>query len=332
MSVILLTGGRGFIGSHMLVHLASQHKTDVILCADNETYAARPPLYQHTPANVIHEKIDIRDHLAVHRLMAQYKPKDVIHLAAESHVCRSLTGPKDFITTNVMGTFHLLEEFRAIGGRRFVHISTDEVFGQIKEGTFTEDSPLQPRNPYAASKASADHIVRSYFESYAMDVVTVRMANNFGPNQHPEKLIPKTIRSILTNSPITVHGSGKNSREWLYVLDACAAINHLRFHAKAGGVYCVPGEVEKTNLEMVNLLHKLVTELLPADHFHTRLVHTDDRPTDDCRYAMRTTRPELQDLAIWRSPQDFRSKLKASVRWYIAHIMQFERALHGQVV
>lgn len=326
---ILLTGGRGFIGSHMLVHLCASNPEKTIVCADAETYAARRPLYHRPPKNLVSEKVDLRDHLAVHRLMQKYTPEVCVHMAAESHVCRSITGPKDFITTNVMGTFNLLEEFRACGGTRFVHISTDEVFGQIREGYFSEDSPVLPRNPYAASKASSDLLVRSYVETYGLDAVTVRMANNFGPNQHPEKLIPRTIRSILRREPVTVHGTGKNVREWLWVWDAVNSIAYAVENGKAGRVYCIAGEREMTNLETIDLIFECLREILPADSLSLELTHTDDRPTDDCRYAMKGK--NLHEIKWKRHAQKFEDKFYETVKWYVHAIMRSRgRASHGR--
>lgn len=315
MSTILLTGGKGFIGSHVLQRLCQFYPHHTIINIDAETYAARPPLYLQRPPNLIEEKVDIRDQLAVHRIMRTFKPDACVHMAAESHVCRSITGPKDFVTTNVLGTFNVLEEFRDIGGQRFIHISTDEVFGQIAEGHFSEDSPVLPRNPYAASKASSDLIVRSYHETYGMDVVIVRMANNFGPNQHSEKLIPMTINKILNGQPVTVHGKGDHTREWLYVGDAARGIILAMQKGKSGEIYCLPGELEMQNIAMVKLIHKTINALQPGSRYDLKIEHVDARPTDDCRYAMKATKT-LSELE-WRHMEGFHDKIKHTVRWYI---------------
>lgn len=326
---ILLTGGKGFIGSHMLIYLCATYPEKQIVCVDAETYAARSPLYHRPPHNLVSEKVDIRDQLAVHRIMNKYKPEMCIHMAAESHVCRSITGPKDFITTNVVGTFNVLEEFRACGGQRFVHVSTDEVFGQIAKGFFSEDSPVLPRNPYAASKASSDLLVRSYCETYDMDASIIRMANNFGTNQHQEKLVPRTIIRIMKGLPVIIHGDGKNKREWLWVHDAVDAIWKVLVKGKRGEVYCLPGEKELTNLETVHLVHKLLQRTLPSDNLKFILKHTDDRPKDDCRYAMKSNK--MQDLNWQRNPISFEAKMQATVDWYVHAIMRSGggRALQG---
>lgn len=323
---ILLTGGKGFIGSHMLMKLCSYFPTDQIVNLDFETYAARPPLYLRRPPNLVEVKADIRDQLAVHRVMREFKPEKCVHMAAESHVCRSITGPKDFVTTNVVGTFNVLEEFRDIGGKRFVHVSTDEVFGEIRTGHFTEDSPMLPRNPYAASKASSDLIVRSYCETYGMDAMTVNMANNFGPNQHHEKLIPRTILRILKGKSVIIHGKGDHIREWLYVEDAAQNILKVLEFGKGGDRYCLPGQVEYTNLEMVKEIHAIIHELVPASEHPLNIDHTDDRPTDDYRYAMRGGKMKWD-----YNPMPFSQKLKLTVEWYL-HAMMHRggRAFQGR--
>lgn len=325
---IMLTGGKGFIGSHTLLALCSSFKDKQIINVDAETYAARPPLYLHRPPNMVEEKCDIRDQLAVNRLMRKYKPAHIVHMAAESHVCRSIAGPKDFVTTNILGTFNLLEEFRDVSGGRFVHISTDEVFGEIAEGHFSEDSPVLPRNPYAASKASSDLLVRAYHQTYGMQTITLRMANNFGPNQHLEKLVPRTITHIMEQKPVIVHGTGSNRREWLYVKDAANGIVHALCNGKPGRTYCLPGEIELSNLEMIRMIHKAILHVTPANGYKLELQYTNDRPTDDRRYAMKgdLARQELG----WEPKKSFEVKLRSTVQWYLGAMMhRGRRALHG---
>lgn len=331
MNSIIITGGKGFIGSHMLIRLACQYPERVIVNIDAETYAARPPLSDTMPENILHEKIDIRDQLAVHRIMKRYSPEACVHMAAESHVCRSITGPKDFITTNVMGTFNLLEEFKESGGERFIHISTDEVFGEIRVGQFNEDSPMLPRNPYAASKASSDLLVRAYHETYNMDTVTLNMANNFGPNQHYEKLIPRTIQRIMERKPIIVHGRGDHIREWLWVDDSCDAIMAALKLGRAGERYCLAGERETTNLKMMEMVFLLVNERFAAsDKFD--ITHTNDRPTDDFRYSMSSAKANA--ILGWAPMKalTFREKLKMTVDWYLDDMKRSSKGLapHGR--
>lgn len=328
MNTIMITGGKGFIGSHTLIDLCATYPNDRIVNVDADTYAARPPLYLHRPPNLVEEKVNIADQLAVNRLMRTYEPNSVIHMAAESHVCRSIAGPKDFIMTNVVGTFNMLEEFRHVSRGRFVHVSTDEVFGEIAEGHFTEDSPVLPRNPYAASKASSDLIAKAYQHTYDMNIVNLRMANNFGPNQHLEKLIPRTITHILEQKPVIIHGDGSHSRQWLYVKDAVEGIMRALITGKRGQVYTLPGEIEMTNLEMVKRIHKAILLLTPANGYKLELMHTDDRPTDDCRYAM-TGDIAHRDLG-WSPVGKFDNKLIHTVRWYLNAMMhRGRRALHG---
>ncbi len=331
MKTILITGGKGFIGSHLLIELCAQHPKAQIISCDSETYAARPPLWIRKPSNLIEEKIDIRDQLAVHRLLNKYQPTLIVHAAAESHVCRSITGPKDFMTTNIMGTWNLLEEYRMLKGkRRFVHISTDEVFGHLKEGRFNERSPMNPRSPYASSKSSADMVAQSYFSTYHMDIVTVNMSNNFGPNQHPEKLIPHAIINILMDKPVVVHGKGDHVRDWLFVGNAVLGIMKAIERGRPGERYCLGGGTEMKNIDVVKDVYKCIQMLQPADGFKLKLKHTNDRPTDDVRYALNTEKAQ-KDLNWVPGSKDFLANLLHTVEWY-SHAMLFGGggALHGR--
>lgn len=330
MNTILLTGGKGFIGSHVLIALTRRYPKHKIVVADAQTYASRPPLYIHRPPNVVDEKVDIRDHLAVHRLYSKHKPTVTVHMAAESHVCRSITGPKDFATTNIMGTFNLLEEHRASGCGRFLHISTDEVFGEIRKGKFNEESPMRPRSPYAASKAGSDLLVRSYHETYDTDTVTVNMSNNFGPNQHPEKLVPRTIINILQGKEVIVHGKGNHIRDWLYVEDAAHGILQALEVGVEGESYCLGGEWELTNLEMIKTIHRLIQSDEP--HIKLKLKHTNDRPTDDFRYALEIEKAR-EHLGFAPRFAIFDDLLKTTIDWYRHAILHSEGgALHGRGV
>jgi dTDP-glucose 4,6-dehydratase len=333
LKTILVTGGKGFIGSHVIMNLLKNEKARIVI-ADAETYAARKPLYLFKSDNVIEEKVDIRDHLAVHRLYSKYKPHTTIHMAAESHVCRSITGPKDFATTNMLGTFHVLEEHRSNKGKRFVHVSTDEVFGEIKEGLFTELSPLKPRSPYASTKAASDLLVKSYFHTYGMDAVTVNMSNNFGPNQHAEKLVPRTIINIISGKQVVVHGKGNHVRDWLYVEDAAEGIRAAMNHGKPGEGYCLGGHKELTNLAMIREIYQAVKILQPTIG-KLNLKFTNDRPTDDFRYALGITKAyEHLDWipGVTRHGEPaFHDNLIKTCEWYIhAMLHGGDVALHGR--
>lgn len=313
---ILVSGGKGFIGSHMVDLLCRRYTEAEVINIDAETYAARPPLNEVAPPNLRDIKIDIRNRDAVRKVMKAARPDLCFHLAAESHVCRSIRGPEDFVTTNVLGTFNMLEEFRneAPWGR-FIHVSTDEVYGQALTGQFTEISPLRPRNPYAASKAGGDMLVRAYSETFALDVRTIRMANNFGPNQHEEKLIPRTISHMIQGLPVIVHGKGNHIREWLHVSDACYGILLAAIKGSAGGVYCLGGSREMTNLDMIQHVANCIAQICPDMGFNLSLKHTDDRPTDDFRYAMdgKMTRHILE----WAPSPNFNDQLFSTVKSYV---------------
>lgn len=315
MRTILLTGGSGFIGSYVLSVLCKFYPDYNIVNCDARTYAARAPLYIQKPANLIEEVADIRDQLAVHKLYTKYKPTITIHMAAESHVCRSIAGPRDFATTNLMGTFNLLEAHVAAGGGRFLHVSTDEVFGEIRQGSFTENSPLRPRSPYAATKAGSDMLVKCYQETYGLDAVIVNMSNNFGPNQHEEKLVPRTILHILQGKPVVLFGKGNHVRDWLWVGDAAAGILAALQNGQAGHRYCLGGEHELTNKQMVLQIFEAIKTVQPADNVKLKLEYTNARPTDDFRYSLDVTKAK-QDLGWEPSPEQFQENLCMTTRWY----------------
>lgn len=324
---ILVTGGCGFIGSNLIKRLTK--KTGIqFINIDAHTYAARPPMYKKKPANLINEKVDIRDQLSVKRVMEKYRPDHIIHLAAESHVCKSILGPKDFVTTNINGTWNLLEEFKELWKNepqkhRFTHVSTDEVFGQLgKTGQFTEQSAIAPRSPYAASKASSDHLVQAYHTTYGLDVVITNCSNNFGPNQHAEKLIPKTIQSILRGDQVEIYGTGKQVRDWIYVEDHCAAIELLAAKGKSGERYCIGGDTEHSNLEMVSIISLLMTTMFGRGKYEAKIVHTDSRPTDDYRYALDSSK--LKRLGWKTNNNDFTRNLQNTIMWYYDRLILAE--------
>lgn len=335
MSNVVVTGGSGFIGSNLIAALAQHHANFNIINLDVETYAARPPIY--SGPKVLHHKIDIRDQAAVRTVMEYHKPSFVFHLAAESHVCRSIAGPKDFITTNVLGTFNVLEEFRRHGSGTFVHVSTDEVYGEADgDEEFDEQSPYRPRSPYAASKAASDLLAEAWHETYGITVAKINMCNVFGPNQHPEKLIPMTITKILEQKDVIIHGDGTHSREWMYVGNAVDGIIKASQFMRNNEAYA-PGIAKFTlgtgvrleNMAMVNMIHRMVREALPELNLPLNMKLTDDRPTDDKGYAVDSSNA-IKSLAWDSGAGAFQAHLNNTVRWYISAMMDGEGvAKHG---
>lgn len=321
---ILVTGGCGFIGSHLVKHLCDTRPTDKIINIDAMTYAARPAMYVDRPPNLVEQMVDIRDQAAVARIMDHYSPVIVYHLAAESHVCRSIAGPRDFITTNVVGTFNLLQEFtrlRPRGMGKFVHVSTDEVFGEIESGQFDEQSPLAPRSPYSASKASAECLVKAWHHTYGLNTTVINMCNVFGPNQHEEKLIPMTIKKIMSRGSVIVHGKGDHSREWLWVGDAIDGIANA-FTAKPGSRFGLGSGDERTNMQIINAIH----ELIPDKKLH--LQFSDARPNDDKRYAI-SAKKASKEMG-WAPTLTFEVRLKQTIDWYCDSIISGRDAHHGR--
>lgn len=324
---IIVTGGSGFIGSHLLLALCKQYPDYSIVNVDIETYAARRPLYVAKPKNLHHEKLDIRDSLGVHRLYEKFQPEATIHLAAESHVCRSITGPRDFATTNLLGTFNLLEAHHSTKGLKFVHVSTDEVFGHIRSGKFNEHSPMLPRSPYSASKAGSDMMVQAYHHTYGMDTCTVNMSNNFGPNQHEEKLVPQTISKILLGRPVTIHGRGDHVRDWLWVGDAVDGILRAFMHGRPGESYCLGGNKELTNMDLVREISSAINFMQGPTSY--TIEHKNDRPTDDFRYALDTTKAE-RELAWSPNIKKFRNRIMKTVQWYAHAMISSGAVTHGR--
>ena len=326
---VLVTGGAGFIGTSVVRHLLAAGAGVVNL--DKLTYAgSNPPLGAlGEGGRYALEVADIADRDALARIFAQHRPDAVMHLAAETHVDRSIDTPDDFIATNLVGTFSLLEAARTywegLAGEakarfRFHHISTDEVFGSLAktEARFHEDTPYRPNNPYAASKAGADHLARAWHRTYGLPVVTTNCSNNYGPWQFPEKLIPLMILNALEGKALPVYGAGDNIRDWLYVGDHAAALWLVLRQGRLGETYNVGGGEERSNIELVRLLSRLLDEALPQSPHrpHERLIaFVEDRPGHDLRYAMDDTK--LRRELGWRPSETLESGLRRTVRWYL---------------
>ena len=327
MATILITGGAGFIGSHVVRRFVRNHPDTRIVNLDALTYAGNlenlvdiqdAPNYQFS-------KVDIRDAAAVEACFAKYQPDAIIHLAAESHVDRSITDPMAFVETNVVGTVNLLNAARDlwgenVAGKRFYHISTDEVFGALgAEGFFTEETAYSPNSPYSASKASSDHFVLAYHETYGMPVVISNCSNNYGPNHFPEKLIPLMIHNILEGKPLPVYGDGKYTRDWLYVEDHAAAIETVFLEGQNGETYCIGGWNEWQNIDLVRLLCNLMDARLgkPAGTSQGLITFVKDRPGHDLRYAIDATK--IHRELGWKPAETFETGLAKTIEWYLAN-------------
>ncbi|MDO9454107.1 MAG: dTDP-glucose 4,6-dehydratase [Stagnimonas sp.] len=324
---ILVTGGAGFIGSAVVRQWIAE--TDWrIVCVDKLTYAGNlaslAPVQSHARFRFV--RADIADAAAMQTLMAETQPAAVVHLAAESHVDRSITGPGEFIQTNVVGTYVLLEAVRAYwltldetakAAFRFHHVSTDEVYGTLgDDGAFDENTAYAPNSPYSASKAGSDHLVRAWHHTYGLPVVTTNCSNNYGPYHFPEKLIPLMILNGLAGKPLPVYGDGLNVRDWLFVEDHARAIRAVLERGQVGETYCVGGRAERTNLDVVTTLCTLLDELHPAGAPHAQLItYVKDRPGHDRRYAIDCTKLETE--LGWQQQETFETGLRQTVQWYL---------------
>ncbi|MHB1145435.1 MAG: dTDP-glucose 4,6-dehydratase [Thiobacillus sp.] len=328
MKKILITGGAGFIGSAVVRQFVAE--TDVtVINVDKLTYAGNldslPGLMGH-PRHIF-EQVDICDAKEVARVFAQHQPDGVMHLAAESHVDRSIDGPAAFIETNILGTYTLLEAARGYwsglaperrDGFRFHHISTDEVYGSLGDtGLFTEETPYAPNSPYSASKAGSDHLVRAWHHTYGLPVVTTNCSNNYGPYHFPEKLVPLMILNALEGKPLPIYGKGDNVRDWLYVDDHARALRLVLAKGTPGETYNIGGHNERTNLQVVNAICALLDELAPrgAGTYASRLTYVQDRPGHDKRYAIDAGKIE-RELG-WMPQETFESGLRKTVQWYL---------------
>lgn len=320
---ILITGGAGFIGSHVVRLFANNYPRHTIVNLDNLTYAGNLENLrdvEHLP-NYRFVKADICDLEAVIRVFEEYTIDSVIHLAAESHVDRSIVNPIDFIQTNIIGTFNLLNAARNFwkdnSGKKFYHVSTDEVYGSLEEGYFTEKTSYDPRSPYSASKAGSDHIVRAYYHTFGLPVVISNCSNNYGANQFPEKLIPLMINNIKQNKSLPVYGKGENVRDWLWVEDHARAIDAIFHKGLTGETYNVGGNNEWRNIDLVNFLCDLMDKKLNRNVGTSRKLinFVKDRAGHDLRYAIDSTK--LKNELNWKPSVTFEEGLEKTVDWYL---------------
>lgn len=337
MKTILITGGAGFIGSHVVRRFVGKYSRYLIVNADKLTYAGNLENLAdiEKEKNYKFEKTDIVEKQSVLDLFKKYNFDGVIHLAAESHVDRSITGPDEFVFTNIVGTVNLLNAAlnnwkNSFEGKLFYHISTDEVYGSLgKEGLFTEETAYDPKSPYSASKASSDHMVRAYNHTFGVPTVISNCSNNYGPNQFPEKLIPLAINNIKNNKPIPVYGKGENIRDWLYVEDHASAIDLIYHGGKVGDTYNIGGNNEWKNLDLILLLCSIMDKKLnrSAGTSEKLITFVKDRPGHDLRYAIDSTK--LHEELGWSPIPEFAKGLEKTVEWYLSNTRWLENVLSG---
>ncbi|MDP1934650.1 MAG: dTDP-glucose 4,6-dehydratase [Nitrosomonas sp.] len=325
--MILVTGGAGFIGSNFVLDWLAQ-SDEKIINLDKLTYAGNLQNLSSLSKDTRHIFIqgDIGNTQLVSQILAQYQPRAIINLAAESHVDRSIHGPEDFIQTNILGTFHLLEAVRAYWNElesiaklnfRFLHVSTDEVYGSLtrNEPAFTEEHRYEPNSPYSASKASSDHLVRAYHHTYGLPILTTNCSNNYGPFQFPEKLIPLMIANALARKSLPVYGDGQQIRDWLFVTDHCSAIRRVLEAGIAGETYNIGGCNEKPNIEIVQTICTLLEDSFPDSAFHKLITYVKDRPGHDRRYAINATKIERE--LNWKPAETFETGIRKTIQWYL---------------
>ena len=340
--MILVTGGAGFIGANFVLNwLAASDEPVVNL--DKLTYAGNLDNLSSLDGDTRHifVKGDIGDRALVDQLLAQHKPRAVINFAAESHVDRSIHGPEDFIQTNIVGTFHLLESVRGYwnglsdadkAAFRLLHVSTDEVYGSLEanDPPFAETKRYEPNSPYSASKAASDHLVRAYHHTYGLPVLTTNCSNNYGPYHFPEKLIPLMILNALNGKALPIYGDGLNVRDWLYVADHCSAIRRVLEAGQLGETYNVGGWNEKTNIDVVNTILSILDELQPrADgkSYREQITYVKDRPGHDRRYAIDARKLE-RELG-WKPAETFETGIRKTVQWYLDHPQWIDNVTSG---
>lgn len=328
---VLITGGAGFIGSNYINYISEDSDLQIINL-DKLTYAADLSNIEiENNKNYTFIEGDICDIGIIENIFKKYKIDTVVHFAAESHVDNSITGPKQFIDTNIVGTFNLLQQAYQtwmtspnqikpkFKHARFLHVSTDEVYGTLgKTGIFTENTPYAPNSPYSASKASSDMLVRSYYHTYGLPVVTTNCSNNYGPRQHDEKLIPTIIRKAIKEENIPIYGTGKNIRDWLYVLDHCKGIDLVLNSGKKGETYNIGGKNEKENIYIATTICEILDKVIPrksAESYKNLITFVTDRPGHDFRYAIDATK--IENELGWTAEENFESGIKKTVTWYL---------------
>ena len=338
---LLVTGGAGFIGGNFVLSQMAAGR-EALVNLDALTYAGNLDTLDAIEDDPRHSFVlgSIGDRALIDYLLVKYRPRAIINFAAESHVDRSIDSPEAFIQTNVLGTFHLLEAARKYwqglsgderAGFRFLHVSTDEVYGSLgPQGKFTETTPYQPNSPYSASKASSDHLVRAYFHTYGLPVLTTNCSNNYGPFQFPEKLIPLMIHHARAGKPLPIYGTGSNIRDWLYVEDHCRAIARVLEAGVPGEVYNIGGNNEKTNLDVVHTLCDLLDELAPraeGGSYRAQITFVKDRPGHDLRYAIDAGK--IERTLGWTPVETFETGLRKTVQWYLDHEDWCQRVMDG---
>jgi dTDP-glucose 4,6-dehydratase len=335
---IIITGGAGFIGSHVVRLFVNKYPDYKIINLDALTYAGNLENLRdvENAPNYFFEKIDILDKDALERLFVLHNPDGVIHLAAESHVDRSILSPLDFVYTNIIGTVNLLNTAKHFwkdnyAGKRFYHVSTDEVYGALGDtGFFTEETKYDPHSPYSASKASSDHFVRAYHDTYGLPVVVSNCSNNYGPNHFPEKLIPLFINNIITKKPLPVYGDGLYTRDWLYVKDHAVAIDLIFHEGKSGDTYNIGGFNEWRNIDLVKLLCKLMDEKLgnEAGTSNELITYVKDRPGHDRRYAIDASK--INKELGWKPSVTFEEGLDITIDWYLKNTEWLKHVTSGE--
>ncbi|MDK3156694.1 dTDP-glucose 4,6-dehydratase [Kamptonema cortianum] len=347
MKKIIVTGGAGFIGSNLIRHLLNETSWHVVN-VDKLTYAGNLDSLRDIEDHPRYrfEKVDLCDAREVERVFAEHRPEGVMHLAAESHVDRSIDGPGDFIRTNVLGTFHLLQSalgyWRELseaqrGDFRFLHVSTDEVYGSLMpdDPAFSEDTAYDPHSPYSASKASSDHLARAWADTYGLPVMVTNCSNNYGPYQFPEKLIPVVILKCLKGEPVPVYGKGENIRDWLYVGDHARALRMVMEKGSPGRTYNIGGDNEMRNIDLVRQICRITGEMMAGElgadapeRFERLITFVPDRPGHDLRYAINASR--IKDELGWGPIENCQTGMEKTIRWYLDNRQWWEKILSGE--